>query len=90
VKAVFSNAACIAQKRQPSGDLTVNDVNDELLREAFSLLEGDAIAWGDASRQCIDIAAKLTGEEEVEYMLIAAAYYGRATILRKRLAVLKK
>ena len=84
---VFSNTACIVRKRQPSGDQTVND---ELLREAFSLLEGDAIAWEDASRSCIDIAAKLTGGEEVEYILIAAAYYGRATILRKRLAVLKK
>lgn len=51
------------------------------LQEAISLLKTDITCWNHAAQQCQDSAAKLSGREQAEYMLLCAVYRERAKML---------
>ena len=53
----------------------------EQLREALSLLKSDITFWNDAARHCEEIAAKVSGKESAEHMLLCAVYRERAEML---------
>jgi hypothetical protein len=55
-------------------------MGEQLLQDAFFLLEGDVNCWNDAAQGYENIAATLTGREAAEYGLLAAVCRERAQL----------